>query len=586
MPNSPRIQRLDSRVADKIAAGEVILNPASVVKELVENALDAGATDIGVDVHAGGLQAIEVRDNGSGIHYDDLPLAVERHATSKIAATGDLEKIRTLGFRGEALPSIAAVSRLTLESAVATSEHGGRIELQAGRIIEHTAAGVPSGSCVRVEDLFYSLPARRKFLKSPTYEFQRIHRWLKRMALALPQVTLRIAHNGRQQSFYPATSSQQQRLFAVLGSLWKGKTEELWEERHGASIHIFFTRPEISFATTAQQVCFLNGRMISDRTIKHALSEAYRTLTMERRHPGVVLFLEMDPAQFDVNVHPSKEEVRFKETQTLYKWIFHLLRNHLVGSKVVLPLHSLEKTDVAPPSSYRPMRVAEAVPWTNQSSTQELNSRADQQRMSFVAGTTVREGALRFSALQPIGQYHASYILCEANDALVLIDQHAAHERVLFERLRKQLFDDKLERQVLLQPLTVQLETQDEQTLKQYAELIDNCGFDVEPFGGQSYLIRTVPAYAKIDGVQLLQEVLKELAEQGSSSTLEHMQDRLLQTMACHSAVRFHDSLSLAEIKLLLKELDETDNATNCPHGRPTFLIFRDSALKRMFHRI
>lgn len=571
MTRPPTIKRLSRAVAEKIAAGEVVLHPCAAVKELVENALDAGADDIRVALHDGGLAAIEVIDNGCGIGFEELPLALERHATSKISDIDDLQKIATLGFRGEALPSIAAVSRLTIESRPQATA-GGKIEVRDGAISAHEAAGVPFGTRVFVEALFETLPARRKFMKSAPYEAQRTSKMLNRLALAYPQVSFRLTHNGKPIFFYPRVESRERRLGDVLGEAWRDNVEQIAELGNDTSLTIFFTRPPVSFANAQQQFYFLNNRAIADRNLAHAVAESYRTLVMEHRYPGVALFLELSPDRFDVNVHPSKEEVRFVDPSELHRRVVRLLRPPL-GRFKVAPSMGMDYLAEPAPAYFADMGQS-ALPLTMAATT------------PMPVTGSVAAVSRPFTALRLLGQFRNSYIVCEDETGMLLIDQHAAHERILFEKIRRRLAEPESNPQQLLTPLTVQLQTAELQTLQRHLPALQSAGFEIEPFGGDDVLVRAVPQQSGSDPAQLLKDLLHDLEESGALAGLEAIRDKLAASLACHSAVRFHQPLSVDKMQRLLEELDMTDAATNCPHGRPVFVRFDDNQLARLFKRI
>jgi DNA mismatch repair protein MutL len=587
-----KIQQLPEHLINQIAAGEVVLHPASVGKELLENAIDAGATMIEIRLEEGGVRRLEVIDNGVGMSFVDLSLAVLRHATSKIRQLEDLQSLTSLGFRGEALPSIAAVARLSIESSpqdfgdASAERQGGIIELHGGQMIRHEPKGVPPGTRIVVEDLFYSMPARRKFLKSDAYEFQRLQKIVYRLALAYPQIGFKLFHNNKPVSFFPQQGDHRQRLQQVLGagktgsqlSPWNDHLLEARDERGEMKLQVFFTSPHASFASREQQFLFLNRRMISDRSLTHALQEAYRTFVMEHRYPGVVLFLEMSASEFDVNVHPSKEEVRFSNAAQLHQWVVQLLRRQLSSYKFANANFEVPTTELPPM-----LLLGEQAPLGYFSASTVRTAPQESLPLSEEGSSEV----LTYRHLKLIGQLQNCYILCEGPSGLVILDQHAAHERVRFEQIRQQMATRSIPCQQLLEPQLLRLKPLQIKTFNRQPQLLEQLGYDVEPFGPQSnaesvgadYLLRAVPTWGKLDSLQLFTELLDDLEAHGSSLTLEAARDRCYATMACHSAVRFHQSLSEAEMQQLLVDLALTAGSSNCPHGRPVFIQVSEQEL-------
>lgn len=578
------IKVLAPAIAEQIAAGEVVLHPAAVVKELIENAIDAGASQISIHLQAGGVESIEVMDDGAGMSKAQLPIALQRHATSKITNLDDFDQLHTYGFRGEALPSIAAVSRLRLESRLAgddTPQPAGMIEVHGGVLMQHQEVAAPPGTRVVVQDLFYTTPARRKFLKSTAYELARVQKWVTRFALAQPQISFHLYHHQRLLSFYPATPDPAKRLEMVLGKSWVDKHEVVAETLNDEQLTIYFTRPEVSFGNTQQQFYFLNQRAIVDRSLQHAVTDAYRTLVMQRRYPGVVLYLKIPPSRFDVNVHPSKEEVRFVDSSSLHSWVARLLRKSLAGFK-------LPET-----ASYAPTHVDNLLSSVGQhpvnSTTADYKmpawNKANDSATTALPLFDVPQAAASFQRLRLLGQLRNCYMVCERQGELLLIDQHAAHERVLFEKISQQLTSSQGLQQELLTPYVVHLNAVQQQTLELQTEALQKLGFIWEPFGEGAVLLRSHPGYLSGDVVLLLLGLLDDLQQHASMLNFADARASMVASMACHSAIRFHQPLEVAEMQALLAELDKVDMATNCPHGRPLYITITDQELQRLFKR-
>jgi DNA mismatch repair protein MutL len=592
----PRIAVLPAALANQIAAGEVVERPASVVKELVENALDAGATTIFVDVEEGGRRMVRVVDDGHGMSREDAALAVQRHATSKIQTVDDLQAIATLGFRGEALPSIASVSRFVLSTRTAEDTVGTEVRTSGGDDCAIRDIGGPVGTRIEVADLFFAVPARLKFLKRTATEMGHIHALIADTALGNPHVHLRLSHNGRVGVDHPAAPSLKHRIFQVLG---RQTTEHLFEVRLDGPIRVlgYISDPAFQSPTARGTHSFVNGRPIRDRVVHHALVSAYGNLLDRGRHPHAVLYLWVPPDQLDVNVHPAKAEVRFVRPGDVHEAIVRACRETLRATPWVratpnplyVPPRALDPMELseprptplpmdayglsrapAPPAATSPGHPSDPLPPLEDS---ELDFRPGQRPQVF-------------SRLRVIGQADRTWLICEDREGLVIIDQHAAHERVGYERIKAGYCTARLARQQLLFPLQIELSAAESASLSDHQDALDRLGFAIEPFGGQTWQVTAIPALlAKSDVSSLVQDLIAELCDLGKSALGEAQLDLLFATMACHSVVRAGDRLNNDEIRALLDAMDEVDLGANCPHGRPVLVNVPFADLERRMHR-
>jgi DNA mismatch repair protein MutL len=600
------IQILPEALCNQIAAGEVVERPASVVKELVENALDAGAGCIRVEVEKGGKRLIRVTDDGCGMGREDAFLCLERHATSKVRSEQDLFRLRTLGFRGEALPSIAGVSRLTLRTRTADHLAGWEIQADGGTIRRTGEVGTPAGTSIEVRNLFFNTPARRKFLRRDETELGHVGDVMTRLALGHPGVRFRFAHDDRVLWEVNRQTALRERAAELLGRAAVRDMVPLdVTGGDGLRLHGLVSRPNLSRSGNSGMYTFINGRFIRDRVVQHALAEGYRHLLARGRYPVVVLFLELDPAQVDVNVHPTKHEVRFRAQAGVHDFIMQSLRERLqaatpqspsrrdaVAAKPTLPKRPGTSERVAEPAFSYPVAQTEAPSSPRQEESLEPleSAKPDEPGDSVFrmpeqqVGTEGAEGF--FSSLEVIGQYQRSYLVCQANGELILIDQHAAHERITFERIKKQYQAKDVERQLLLFPLVMEFEFRQARLIDEMAEQLHQLGFDLEHFGGNSYALKGVPRLLhEADSERLMRDVVEDLAVIGASERVDDALECILLKMACHGSVRAHQRLAPAEMKALLVELDRTPFNGNCPHGRPTFLRWSLAELERLFKR-
>lgn len=607
-----RVQTLSETVINHIAAGEVIERPASVVKELLENALDAQAHHIHVIVQGGGIELIQVDDDGVGMDAADAAHCFVRHATSKIHALDDLEQITTLGFRGEALPSIATVSRLHLVSRCASTPLGTRVIYAGGTLEETTPCGAPLGTSIRVQDLFYNTPARRKFLKHPTTEASHITQCFTTLALAATGVHMTLSLNGRTHMQVPAAASLGERLELMFGAELYEQLLPLDDTTADMRVQGYTAKATLHRATRRQQFFFVNGRPVHNRMLSHALYEAYRTLLPRERHPVVALFLTLPVHDVDVNVHPAKLEVRFRQEARLYDHVRRLLQQCLRASAAgpTMTLASAPSPGalvVSPPERAVPMlwRTAESGPLERDplapsapSPTTPPGPPAPHAVYPMPttpaptlnlypgypeAGRAILEGT-------PLGQLHNTYIILQYSGGFFLVDQHAAHERVMYERLRDQLHSGPLEAQRVLFPALLDLGATDPAWIAACLPRLENLGFSLEHFGGNTYRLPSVPALlTERDYTAALMDVLEVLrspvAEELFDEGLPRVFHRLLTVMACHGAIRAHQRLQDDEIRALMHDLARTKMPFTCPHGRPVLLHIALAEIEKKFLR-
>jgi DNA mismatch repair protein MutL len=612
-----RIQKLSSLLANQIAAGEVIERPASVVKELVENSLDAGATQVDIDIEQGGVRLIRVRDNGSGIHPDDLPLALSRHATSKILQPEDLSQIMTLGFRGEALASIGSVSRLTLASAQAKST-GWQVSIEGDSEAQNAPVAHPQGTTIEVRDLFFNTPARRKFLRAEKTEFDHIDELIKRMALSSFNVGFTLKHNQRvARQYFPAQSSAAtERLSALCGPAFVEHAVHMEAEGAGMRISGWIALPEFSRSQADLQYFYVNGRMVRDKLVIHALKEAYQDVLYRDRYPAYILFLEIAPGQVDVNVHPSKHEVRFRDSRTVHDFIFRGVHDALAS---VRPgEETICEHAHAAPVSFRPgtetISVADRSTIESRSSNSySPSSTSSSSRASHHshAHSHARERAPVLSVVQEqlaiyrhlhdettvpqdntpplgyaLGQLQGIYILAENAQGLVMIDMHAAHERIVYEKMKTAFERQQIPVQTLLVPLSIAFSEREADAVEQAPEFFQQLGFKVERMGKETIAIREVPQLLANGPIeQLIRDIAADLLEHGESSRAQENINRLLGTLACHSSVRARRRLTIPEMNALLRDMEKTDHSGQCNHGRPTTVQLSMDDLDKLFMR-
>ncbi|WCE03292.1 DNA mismatch repair endonuclease MutL [Pseudoxanthomonas sp. JBR18] len=608
------IRQLPDTLINQIAAGEVVERPASVVKELVENALDAGARRVEIDLEEGGARLIRIRDDGGGIAPEELPLAVSRHATSKIASLDDLETVATLGFRGEALPSIASVSRFSLSSRRAQDAHGHGLQVEGGRVGEVAPKQQAPGTTVEVRELFYNVPARRKFLRAERTELGHIEEWLRSLALARPDVELRVSHNGRPSRRYKGDGASEPvlRLHETLGEEFAQHALRVEHSGAGLRLHGWIAQPAYSRASADQQYVYVNGRAVRDRNIAHAVKMAYQDVLYHGRQPAYVLFLELDPARVDVNVHPAKHEVRFRESRMIHDFVYRTLQEALAGTRAGIgagaaPAEGLPASAPMPfaQSAYgtpAPATVPQHLQWTgHQQSPLGLRvADAPSAYAALYAGPSISQSAqpapMQMPAndaaggIPPLGyavaQLHGIYILAENAEGLIVVDMHAAHERIGYERLKTAHDGIGLTSQPLLVPMTLAVAEREADVAERETATLTQLGFDVTRSGPQSLSVRSVPALlAHAEPGALLRDVLADLREHGQTRRVAAARDELLSTMACHGAVRANRKLTVPEMNALLRDMEITERSGQCNHGRPTWAHFNLAEIDKWFLR-
>ena len=610
---SRTIQRLATRLANQIAAGEVVERPASVIKEALENSLDAGATRIEVDLEGGGVQLMRVRDDGTGIPEQDLPLALARHATSKISSIDDLEAVGTLGFRGEALASIASVSRLSLTSNADGTGSGGTTATTEGRDMTVTLAPAPHprGTTLEIRDLFYNTPARRKFLRTEKTELGHIEEVFKRQALARTEVAFSLRHNGRVlHNLAPTTDavSRERRVAQVCGTAFMEQAVALSRESGPIALHGWVGLPTFSRSQADLQYFFVNGRVIRDKLVTHAIKQAYRDVLFHGRHPAYVLFLEVDPRVVDVNVHPTKHEVRFREGREVHSFIFSTLNRCLAdlrpgdGPATADPAGAEAAATgwaAAPGQGGIPL----GVPHAGGGGYGPPMNQANLGALARLYGASTSHVADRGSAgaapavepqpeaeIPPLGfalaQLQGVYILSENAQGLVLVDMHAAHERITYERLKRLRSDTGIKTQPLLVPQTVAVSALEVAVAVDMADNLRALGLLVEPAGEEQLVVRELPiALIDIPVEALVRGVLADMQAYGSSDRMLAHEDELLSTMACHGSVRANRRLTLPAMNALLRDMEITERLGQCNHGRPTWVQLGMSDLDRLFLR-
>ena len=607
------IRRLPPQLINQIAAGEVVERPASVVKELLENSLDAGAGRIRIDIEQGGMRLIRVQDDGCGIARDELGVALLRHATSKIASLDDLQRVASLGFRGEALPSMASVSRLTLSARAPGADHGWRVDADGSeRVVEPQPAALAVGTCVEIRDLFYNTPARRKFLRTEKTEFKHIGDVVQRIMMSRFDVGFELRHHGRIVRDDRPASDQAGRERRIAGLVGRGFIEHaLYVEQTVGDLRLWgwIARPTFSRSQSDAQYCFVNGRMVRDKLVNHAIRQAYADVLYAGRHPAFVLFLELDPAAVDVNAHPAKHEVRFRDGRAVHDAVFGSLHGVLADTRPgaghgvetadadgiggAAPAQQPASWDTAPPpgtQSGLTLAVAQAPgDYVIGGRAPGRATRGDWRRLAERVSTWESPPSSEDAALPPMGfalaQLHGVYILAQNAAGLVLVDMHAAHERITYERLKAAHDGAGIVAQPLLVPLTLTV-TEAEAALVEDQALFTELGFEVARLGPETIVVRQVPSLLKaLDIAGLVRDVLADLSAMGRSDRLRAQLNDTLASMACHGAVRANRQLTLPEMNALLRDMERTERSDQCNHGRPTWVQLDMKALDGLFLR-
>ncbi len=578
-----KIQVLPDHIAQAIAAGEVVERPASVVKELIENAIDAGASEIVVELKAGGLQLIRISDNGEGIDPEDIPVALQRYATSKIRRAEDLYAIDTLGFRGEALPSIAAVSQMTLKTRTPQSMSGTKAVCQGGEIKSIAEVGCPIGTEVEVKNIFFNIPVKRKFLKSIQTELRHSLSHFLRLSLSHPSISFRFIHDGRVLHEHLKTGSPAVRLEAILGREIYDHLQPVEFEDREIRIAGFASLPSFSKGNAEGIYLYVNRRFIKDRAIYKAIVEAYRHVLPGGRFPIVILFLTLPPSTIDVNVHPTKAEVKFRDPERVFRTIQGTLSS-LHGPTPPLTKGASEgEQQIVPPSQARPFPTLPL----QLRPVQVPSVAEDSASIPVVRETGSPEWEVeRRTGWRLLGQVQGTYILCEGEEGLIFIDQHAAHERLLFEKYKKEHEAGTLSSEKLLIPIGVELSTEESFILMAHHEAFQSMGFEIDPIGERTYAIRSTPSFAdQRDPKEMVREILDELSFIKSEGRGTEAIQTMLVSLACHSAVRGNFALRKEEMGELVESLYPFHLSTTCPHGRPIFFIIPPEELAKQFKR-
>ncbi|MCF6283013.1 MAG: DNA mismatch repair endonuclease MutL [Candidatus Polarisedimenticolaceae bacterium] len=593
---SMRIHALPTLLVNQIAAGEVVERPASVIKELVENSLDAGATQIEIDIEQGGIKQIRVRDNGRGIHKDDLALALSRHATSKVNSLDELERVQSMGFRGEALPSIASVSHLRLTSHEIDSDCAWSITSNGDEVSAIEPIAHPQGSTIDVRDLFFNTPARRKFLRTEKTEFSHIETVVRRMALARFDVAFTLKHNRREVLALPVAEAQvdrERRLSKLLGAQFLESAIYIQHEAVGMRLSGWVARPIFSRSQADMQYFYVNGRHIRDRLVSHGVRQAFQDVLYHGRHPAYLLYLEMDPVMVDVNVHPTKHEVRFRESRLVHDFLFRTLHKSLAepaaadramaseGGQSTAPITDIPSSTTTVVQHTMPLRVAERPVAYRSSMQMQMQSPSPMQaEQADAAGRTTPPLGLA------LAQLHGIYILSQDADGLILVDMHAGHERVTYERMKVAFEGEGIRSQPLLVPVRMQVSRREAELAEGCDEAFGGLGLELDRTGDESLVVRSIPVHLQgADVERLVRDVLSDLVIYGSSKRVRQEINAILATMACHGSVRANRRLTIDEMNALLREMERTERSEQCNHGRPTWTRLTMAELDKLFLR-
>ena len=599
-----RINSLSKRLANQIAAGEVVERPASVIKELLENSLDAGATRLQIDVEQGGVKLMRVKDNGCGIHKDDLALALSRHATSKIIELTDLENITSLGFRGEALASISSVSRFHIisNSSEESGSSGWKVEVEGQEVeVSVSPAAHPQGTSAEVRDLFFNVPARKKFLKTEKTEFTRIDEVIKRIALSRFDVQFNLKHNQRTiHQLLPAISEQerQRRVSLVCGPVFVDNSVYIDVERSGLRLWGWVSLPTFSRSQSDLQYFYVNGRTIRDKLVTHAVKQAYRDVLFHGRHPAYMLYLELAPSSVDVNVHPTKHEVRFRDSRLVHDFLFSALHKALAEVTPSVQIASQHAGMTGPESKFAhddpkvygkqaSLRLAEptTAPYGAYATTNVRDHDQIQEQIASLAKLNAGN-----EEVPPLGyaiaHLHGIYILAQNKEGLIIIDMHAAHERIIYERMKVACKSERLKMQPLLVPLSIAVSQSEADCAAAQKKELLGLGIELDKLTDEAIVVRQVPSILKDSDVeQMVRDVLSDVLEYGSSDRIQAHQEELLSTMACHGSVRANRHLTIPEMNSLLRDMEATERSGQCNHGRPTWVCQSLAELDKLFLR-
>jgi DNA mismatch repair protein MutL len=608
--NNPQIRVLSEDLANQIAAGEVVERPASVVKELIENSIDARATIIRLDIEGGGKKKIRIMDNGIGMLPEECRIAFSRHATSKISKFGDLETIRSLGFRGEALPSIASVAKVRCFSARNENQGGKLIVLEGGILIEEKDFACPQGTTIEVDQLFYSTPARSKFLKGDSTEFSHITQVVTQHALAYPNIHFQLTHNGREVIQTLPTDLIHYRITELFGADLAKSLVQVTSNSEDYKLQGYVSNPVYNRSNRSAQYCFINGRFVRDKVILHATQQGYSHLLPKGKHPALFLFVNMEPNLLDVNVHPSKAEVRFAFQQDVHQFVSRSVRDALEknlqtpveeirpiyddipinisyensGFRQGIPLRGRKKDETC---SFRQEKISKALSGMNHSDAFEPPRPSIHQQVIGFDKSPIPVSNLIYSEFEPLGQLESSFIIMQGKKGLLVVDQHVAHERILYESFRESAKKKKIQIQNLLFPLTVELSPTETEILTPHLERLQQLGLKIEMFGKNGFLLRSVPAILKnIDNEKILRDTIELLPKEGYEDILHEKYEDVLIMMSCRNAIKVNHPLNLEQIRKLISDLEKTSMPFTCPHGRPIALLFdMDEILKKFLRK-
>ncbi|MDC1153544.1 DNA mismatch repair endonuclease MutL [Nitrospinaceae bacterium] len=606
--NKPRIRVLSEELANQIAAGEVVERPASVVKELLENSIDAGATLIRIDIEGGGKKKIRIMDNGIGMLPEECSIAFSRHATSKISDFSDLETIHSLGFRGEALPSIASVAKVRCASARNENQGGKLIVVEGGELIEEKDFACPQGTTIEVAQLFYITPARSKFLKGDSTEFSHITQVVTQQALAYPSIQFQLTHNGREVIQTLPSDQIHYRIAELFGTALAKSLVQVKSSSGDYRLEGYVSNPVFTRSNRSAQYCFINGRFVRDKVVLHATQQGYSHLLPKGQHPALFLYLNMDPKLLDVNVHPSKAEVRFAFQQDVHQFISRSIREAL-EKNLQSPAEDLQPVyeNIPIKTNYEKPFYREASSWVNKpeeiapfqqgdlsealrnmTSSHGFHSKissSPQQVMGFDKAP-IPVSNLIYSEFEPLGQLKSSFIIMQGKKGLLVVDQHVAHERILYERFRESAKKKKIEVQNLLFPLTVEFSPAETELLIFHLDRLKQLGLELETFGKNEFLLRSVPAILKnIDNEKLLRDTIELLPKDGDENILHEKYEDVLIMMSCRNAIKVNHPLNLDQIRKLISDLEQTSMPFTCPHGRPISLLFDIEDILKKFLR-
>jgi DNA mismatch repair protein MutL len=594
---SKKIVVLSTEIANKIAAGEVVERPASIVKELMENSIDAGATDIRVELEKGGCQSIKVIDNGSGIEREDVALVFERHATSKIYNFEDIYSVASFGFRGEAMPSIASIARVELLTRRKDDLEGTKATLEAGKIKEIAPAGCPAGTQISVNKIFANVPARRKFLKTEATEQGLCLDAITRLALAHPEISFKVNVNGRDAFTAPQVRDSSERIAMVMGEDFSHHCVLINAQKENLGLTGFVSRPEFTKSNSKSVFLFVNKRFVRDNSVTHAVLSAYRQIIEPRRYPAAVLFLDLPPEDVDVNVHPAKMEVRFKDSHSVYDLVSKTIAQSLAGADAskgsfIYRLAPKENTSVP---SYT--RSADKIParsfglFSRQNLQQAINndlltrSSVAEKVATFNSGNAEAKETISFSGMRYVGQFANTYLIFERDDGLILLDQHAAHERIILERFKKTMGRNVIS-QALLMPEIVNLTPGQITLFSDYIDFLQELGLEIEIFGRDAIVVKALPAIlSQIQAREIISDIADQLGDQNQMPSLQEKKEKILASLACRAAIKANSILSSDEVAALCRDLEETPFNLTCPHGRPITINFSLNEIERMFKR-